>query len=208
MAGIPPIEPYLLPTAGDLPENVARWAVDPDRAVLLVHDMQRYFLRPFPDTVRGPLVVRNAAQLTEHCRGLGIPVAYTVQPGGMSEQDRGLLKDFWGPGMKVDPADRTVVDELRPAADDWTFTKWRYSAFFRSGLLAELERHGRDQLLVCGVYGHVGVLTTAVEAFSNDIETFLVADAIADFSADHHRMALAYAAQRCAVVTTVKELDA
>jgi bifunctional isochorismate lyase/aryl carrier protein len=43
---------------------------------------------------------------------------------------------------------------------------------------------------------------TTCEAFSHDIETFLVADAVADFSADHHRMALEYAARSCAVVVT------
>jgi hypothetical protein len=36
MAGIPPIEPYPLPSADDLPGNTARWSADPDRAVLLV----------------------------------------------------------------------------------------------------------------------------------------------------------------------------
>lgn len=48
MAGIPPIEAYPLPTAGALPPVTPHWTVDPDRAVLLVHDMQRYFLAPFP----------------------------------------------------------------------------------------------------------------------------------------------------------------
>ncbi|KOG90786.1 isochorismatase family protein [Streptomyces varsoviensis] len=207
MAGIPTIEPYPMPAAGDLPENVAGWKADPARAVLLVHDMQRYFLRPFPDPVRRRLV-RNTARLREHCAGLGVPVAYTAQPGGMTDEDRGLLKDFWGPGMQVDPADRRIVDELAPAPDDWHFTKWRYSAFFRSDLRERMARHGRDQLVVCGVYGHVGVLATAVEAFTHDLQTFLVADAIGDFSADHHRLTLAYAAQRCAVVTTVEGLGA
>ena len=57
-----------------------------------------------------------------------------------------------------------------------------------------MRGHGRDQLVICGVYAHVGILMTAHEGFSNDIQTFLVADAIADFSADFHRMALEYAA--------------
>ncbi|MFB7501009.1 isochorismatase family protein [Streptomyces sp. NPDC056161] len=201
MAGIPPIEPYPLPRAQDLPPNTARWTVDPDRAALLVHDMQHYFLRPFPDSVRGPLV-HNAARLRGLAAELGIPVGYTAQPGGMTESERGLLKDFWGPGMRVDPVDREVVEPLTPAPRDAVFTKWRYSAFFRSGLLGWLRGHGRDQLLLCGVYAHVGVLMTAVDAFTHDIQPFLVADAVGDFSADRHRLAVEYAAQRCAVVTT------
>lgn len=207
MAGIPPIEPYALPSARELPDNTAHWTVDPGRAALLVHDMQRYFLRPFPETVRGPLV-DNAARLRRRAAELGLPVAYTAQPGGMTERERGLLKDFWGPGMRVDPADREVVEPLAPAPGDAVFTKWRYSAFFRSGLLDWLRGHGRDQLIVCGVYAHVGVLMTAVEAFTHDIQTFLVADAVADFSAGHHRLAVEYAAQRCAVVTTTDTVAA
>ncbi|MER8045945.1 isochorismatase family protein [Streptomyces sp. NPDC094032] len=201
MAGIPPIEPYALPTADELPGNTARWSADPDRAVLLVHDMQRYFLRPFPAPLRDPLV-RNAALLRERAVATGMPVAYTAQPGGMDDEQRGLLKDFWGPGMRVDPADREVVEPLAPGPDDQVFTKWRYSAFFRSGLLEWMRGQGRDQLVVCGVYAHVGVLMTAVEAFTNDIQTFLVADAVADFSAAYHRQAVTYAAERCAVVAT------
>ncbi|MFC5723613.1 isochorismatase family protein [Streptomyces gamaensis] len=204
MAGIPPIEPYPMPAAGDLPGNTAPWTVDPARAVLLVHDMQRYFLKPLPGTLRATLV-GNVARLREAAAAAGAPVAYTAQPGGMTDQQRGLLKDFWGPGMRVDPADRQVVEPLAPAPGDWVFTKWRYSAFFRSDLLERMRAHGRDQLIVCGVYAHVGVLMTAVEAFTNDIETFLVADGVADFSAGHHRQALTYAAQRCAVVTTAQD---
>jgi isochorismate hydrolase len=204
-SGIPRIAPYRMPTAAELPTNTASWEADPDRAVLLIHDMQRYFLRPLPDPVRNDLV-RNVRLLRQRCDRLGVPVAYTAQPGGMTDADRGLLRDFWGPGMKVNPVDQHVVDELTPAPADWTFTKWRYSAFVRSDLLARLTEHGRDQLIVCGVYGHVGVLMTAVEAFSNDIQPFLAADAIGDFSWDHHRMALDYAAQRCAAVHTVEEL--
>ncbi|MGW0736636.1 isochorismatase family protein [Streptomyces sp. NPDC002851] len=205
MPGLPTIDSYPMPTAGDLPASVPAWTVDPSRAVLLVHDMQRYFLEPFPGQIRDQLVT-NAAALREHCAATGMPVAYTAQPGGMTPEQRGLLKDFWGPGMRVDPADRAVVDALAPAPGDWMLTKWRYSAFFRTDLLEQMRVHRRDQLVVCGVYAHVGVLMSAVEAFTNDIETFLVADAVADFSEADHRLALDYAARRCAVVTTTKDV--
>lgn len=205
MAELPAIAAYPLPTADDLPANIARWSADPRRAVLLIHDMQRYFLQPFPRAIREPLV-DNIALLRTRSDELGIPVAYTAQPGGMTEEQRGLLKDFWGPGMRTDPEEREVVSALAPAPDDWIFTKWRYSAFFRSDLLARMQEHGRDQLIVCGVYAHVGILMSTVDAFTNDIEPFLVADAVADFSWSDHQRTLEYAAQRCAVVTTAKQV--
>ena len=203
MAGIPAIESYPLPTELDLPANTAGWKIDPGRAVLLVHDMQRYFLAPFPAAVRDPLVA-NVALVRERCAAAGVPVGYTAQPGGMTDEQRGLLKDFWGPGMRVDPHDREIVDELAPADGDRVYPKWRYSAFHRSDLLADLRAQGRDQLIICGVYAHVGVLMTAVDAYTHDIAPFVVADGVADFSAADHRLALDYAARRCAVVTTAK----
>jgi trans-2,3-dihydro-3-hydroxyanthranilic acid synthase len=203
--GIPAIAPYPLPTAGELPPSTVDWVPDPDRAVLLIHDMQRFFLAPFPAPVRESLVA-NVAGLRERAAALGVPVGYTAQPGDMDDRQRGLLKDFWGPGMRRDPADRSVVDELAPAPGDWLFTKLRYSAFFRSDLLERMRAAGRDQLVVCGVYAHVGVLMTAVDAFTNDLQTFLAADAVADFDAAHHRMALTYAAERCASVLTAKQV--
>ena len=207
MTGIPPIPAYPLPAQGDLPPAAVDWKADPARAVLLVHDMQRYFLKPFPDSLRDDLI-RGAAQLRERCAALGVPVAYTAQPGGMTDEQRGLLKDFWGPGMRTTPEDRQVVDALAPAADDWLLTKWRYSAFFKTDLLQRMRAAGRDQLILCGVYAHVGVRATAVEAYTNDIQPFFVADATADFSQEYHCSALTYAAERCARVLTAKEVFA
>ncbi|KOV58497.1 isochorismatase family protein [Streptomyces sp. MMG1121] len=207
MTGIPPIAPYPLPGEGDLPAPVVSWHAEPGRSVLLLHDMQRYFLKPLPHGLRQDLV-RNAAGLRERCAALAVPVAYTAQPGGMTDGQRGLLKDFWGPGMRPEPEDRQVVDALAPADGDWLLTKWRYSAFFKTDLLQRMRAAGRDQLVLCGVYAHVGVLATAVDAFTHDIQPFFVADATADFSPEHHRSALTHAAELCARVTTAKAVFA
>jgi trans-2,3-dihydro-3-hydroxyanthranilic acid synthase len=199
---IPTIEPYPMPQAGDLPANTAQWTIDPDRAVLLVHDMQRYFVGFFP-AGKQPVdaLLGNTGRLRRACAERGVPVVYTAQPG-MTDEQRGLLKDIWGRGMSPDPDHRDIVDELTPGDDDQVFTKWRYSAFHRTGLHEFMLREGRDQLLICGIYAHVGCLITACEAFTQDIQAFLVADAVADFSADYHWLALRYAAERCAMTPT------
>lgn len=206
MPGIPPITPYPMPPREDLPENTARWTVDPARAVLLIHDMQRFFLRAFPAGDPRDSLVANTARLRDACAAAGVQVAYTAQPGGMTEEQRGLLMDFWGPGMTVDADQRDVDERLAPGPDDWQLTKWRYSAFFNSDLLGRMRAAGRDQLVVCGVYAHVGVLMTSVEAFTHDIRPFMVADAIADFSPESHRFTLEYAAGRCAMVVTTDDV--
>lgn len=197
---IPPITPYPMPTVADLPVNVAPWRVDPARAVLLIHDMQQYFVDFFPAGA-APVtdLVDNIVTLRAAADRLDIPVCYTAQPGGMTREERGLLHDFWGGGMAGNQEQRQVIAELAPRPSDVVLTKWRYSAFARTDLSARLRAWGRDQLIVCGIYAHVGILMTAADAFTQDIETFLVADAIADFSLAEHRMAIDYAARRCAV---------
>lgn len=197
---IAPIDPYPMPHPDDLPANTAPWTVDPRRAVLLVHDMQHYFLAPFAEAAQPRTdLMAHVAALRERCAALDVPVVYTAQPGGMTPEQRGLLQDFWGAGMSAAPADRGIPEAIAPGAHDTVLTKWRASAFHRTGLLDLLRERGRDQLLICGVYAHVGVLLTACDAFAHDVQPFVVADAVADFTAEHHRMALEYAATRCAV---------
>lgn len=204
---IPKIAPYPMPAPADLPLNRANWQFDPARALLLIHDAQRYFLSAF-DTTAEPIttMVRNIQQLRRHCASHDVPVVFSAQPGGQSKAERGLLQDFWGDGPPADPTLTAIAAELAPNLADTLLTKHRYSAFIGTDLLRRLHDQGRDQLLICGVYAHIGVLSTAVEAFSNGVQPFLVADAVADFSAADHQMALAYAAGRCALVTTTREL--
>ena len=205
--GITPIESYPMPTPADLPANIASWRVEPERAVLLIHDMQHYFLAPFARGAQPRTdLVHNVRALRARCARLEVPVMYSAQPGGMSRRDRGLLADFWGPGMTVEVGDRGIPDELAPAPADTVLTKWRASAFHRSPLLELMRDAGRDQLIVCGVYAHVGVMLTAADAFAHDIQAFVVADAVADFAPEFHRMALDYVATRCGAAVTAADV--
>jgi len=205
---VPAIRSYSMPTAAELPPNTARWSVDSRRSVLLVHDMQRYFLAPFAEHESPSTdLVRNLMSLRRRCAELGVPVVFTAQPGDMTPRQRGLLHDFWGRGMSAAPEERALIDGLEPAGDT-VLTKWRYSAFHGSGLLDHLRGLDRDQIIICGVYAHLGCLITAYEAFSHDIQPFFVADAVADFSRSYHDLALTLAAESCATVTTTAALVA
>ncbi|TXS26274.1 isochorismatase family protein [Streptomyces sp. adm13(2018)] len=144
----------------------------------------------------------NLGRLREEAARLGVPVVYTAQPGGQTREQRGLQQDFWGPGVPADPHATAIAEAVAPGPGDTLLTKWKYSAFVRTDLLEQLREQGRDQLVITGVYAHIGVLMTACDAWMQDIQAFVVADAVADFSEREHRMALEWAAGRCAVVTT------
>lgn len=205
---IPKIADYSMPKPESFPENRTKWQPDPKRAVLLIHDMQRYFLRFYDAEGKLlPQLIDNLAKVRAWAKSHGVPVVYTAQPHDQPPGDRALLNDMWGPGLTVaDPSLQKVVDGLTPDADDIMLVKWRYSAFRRSDLAEKMKAWGRDQLLIGGVYGHIGCMVTAVDAFMNDIQAFMIGDGVADFSEAEHRMALQYVATRCGCVVDTESL--
>lgn len=202
---LPAIAPYPMPSVEELPANRVGWTVDPARAVLLVHDLQNYFLSAY-DRRSSPVpeLLSHVAQLRKKAKRLRVPVLYTAQPGGQSPDERGLQQDFWGPGLPDDPHAAAIADDIAPDQDDAVLTKWKYSGFVRTDLLERLREQGRDQIVITGVYAHIGVLMTACDAWTRDIQAFVVADAVADFSAGDHAMALRWAAGKCAAVTSTR----
>ena len=205
--GLPTIPAYPLPGAEDLPASRAPWKPQRDRLALLVHDMQRYFVGPFGQGA-SPIApaTANIARLAARCRALGIPVFYTAQNGDQDRRDRGLQADLWGPGMTGAPEHQDIVAELAPEPADFVLVKHRYSAFQRSNLEHLMRVRGRDQLIVTGIYAHIGCMMTAGEAFQRDIEPFFIADALADFSRDQHDLAINWVAGRCGVVLSTDAL--
>lgn len=205
---IPALPSYEMPLSGF--RNKVAWQPEASRSALLIHDMQAYFLNKF-DTAKAPIpeLVRNAVRLRDAFHAAGAPVFYTAQAVDQPAQDRALLNDMWGPGL-TDPAvhaQQPIIEQLAPKTGDTVLVKWRYSAFQRSDLAERLQAAGCDQLVICGVYANIGCMATALEAFMRDVQPFMVADAVADFSKEEHEMALRYVSTRCGVVVTTQEIE-
>lgn len=194
---------YALPTQQEIPTNKVTWPFEPNKSALLIHDMQQYFVEFYGQN--NPLidqVVKHIAELKRYCKTNNIPVYYTAQPQQQPEGDRALLNDMWGKGLPEHPEKQPIIEALYPDQDDIVLTKWRYSAFYRSPLKEMMDKSSRDQLLICGIYGHIGVMQTGVDAFMNDIKPFLIADGIADFSREDHLLALNYIARNAGRVVS------
>lgn len=203
---IPPIAPYEIPP-GPFPARVD-WTLNPDRAALLIHDMQRYFIDAY-QTDQEPMrtALPHMMAIRDACHRADVPVVYTAQPGDQHPSRRGILSEFWGRGLRAG-RDEEIIPELTPTAADIHVTKWRYSGFQRTDLRQLLAHHGRDQLIVVGVYAHMGCMISATEAFMSDVAPFFVVDAMADFTRDEHQMAADYIAKRAGRVLTTADVIA
>lgn len=200
---IPKIASYPLPHVEQLPANKVAWCIDAKRAVLLVHDMQDYFVNFFDTQVEPvPQLIQHIQQLKSAAKHAGIPVIYTAQPANQDPNERALLTDFWGPGLSEETA---IVASLAPEEGDIQLTKWRYSAFKKSPLLDYLKESGRDQLIITGVYAHIGILSTSLDAFMHDVQPFVIGDAVADFSQQEHEFSLKYITGRAGAVKSMRQ---
>ena len=178
-----------------------------ERVALLIHDLQAYFLEPF-DRWTAPLApaLKNIIGLRTLCNRLEIPVFFSAQPGEQERSERGLLWDLWGPGIIGRPELSRFADGFTPHEHERIIPKHRYSAFFDTTLHDELRSLGRDQLIVTGIFGHIGCQATCLDGFMRGIETFLIADALADFSLEDHLVALRQVARTCGVVSSTDDV--
>ncbi|MFF3846901.1 isochorismatase family protein [Streptomyces sp. NPDC002328] len=201
--GLPTIAPYPMPDGSALPRSPMAWSIAPERGALLIHGMQNRSVGAFP-AGRSPVVelVENITALRELARALGMPVVFSAETVGWTPGDGGLAPEAEdrGPGDAPDAAE--IIEPLAPRPGEHVLGNVRHNAFLRSRLGRLLRSEGRDQLIVCGVYAHLGILLTAADASMNGLQPFVVADAVADVSAEEHGTALRWSARGSVVRTT------
>jgi len=138
------------------PEDAALEVLRPDRAVLVVVDLQEKLLPAIDAKER---VLGNGLLLIRAARELEMPLVLTTQ------YEKGL-----GP---------TVPDVLAEAPGVSAVDKVAFGCFGSAEFLARLSGFpGRDQLLVAGIESHICVAQTVLGALAKGYHVHVAADAV------------------------------
>lgn len=163
---------------------------DPDRAALLLIDMQEAYFEAPELAARRIDLVRATSTLVEAARGAGAPIVHvrTEHARDRSTWTLNMLTDDQGFAF-TGTEQAAPLAELAPALsgpDTWDVVKTRDNAFLHTDLGDLLTRLGVRDLVVAGVSTHTCVATTVQHAYALNHHCHLVTDAIASARPDLH----------------------
>ena len=147
---------------------------------LVLHDMQNDFIKASLSTPEMQAVVKRTRALIDLAHSLPIPVIYTkveTDPAMTFPTERAPYLQRSTPPLCVkNTQGADIIDELKPAADDYIITKVRSSAFHETKLETLLRVKGVWILIVAGGSTNWGVEWLARDAKSRDIVTVALTD--------------------------------
>jgi len=79
-----------------------------------------------------------------------------------------------------------VIDGLHRKPEDYIVPKRRFSGFFKTDLDVSLRTLTVDTVIVAGIATHICVLTTALDAVSNDFRAVILEDCCAAHREEYH----------------------
>jgi nicotinamidase-related amidase len=140
---------------------------------------------------RGWSAIDAIVQVLAAARAKGLPIIYTTGDKRPDLEKRGA-RAMKKVAVAMTTSSRNlrdgneIVDEIAPAADDIVLRKTKPSAFFGTPLLSQLVALRVDSLFITGGATSGCVRASAVDAFSNNYPTTLIADCCFDrFEASH-----------------------
>jgi nicotinamidase-related amidase len=162
--------------------DLSRFKLDADKAVLVVIDIQERLVPAMPQDVYRRLL-DTVTLLTSGAELLGIPVVTTEQyPKGIGH----------------------TVPELADACKGAVVEKVSFGCCGEPNFQEVLKKTGRSQVIVTGMEAHVCVYQTVLGLLEDGYRVHLVRDAICSRSKIDFLAALANAAQAGAIVTTAE----
>lgn len=186
------------------------YQLEPDRAALVIIDMQRDFLQPggfgaalgndvsqlagvVAPTQRLLAAARAAGMLVIHTREGHRPDLGDLYPAKHRRGGGALRIGDPGPMGRIlvrgEPG-HDIIPELAPIAGEPVLDKPGKGAFYATDLELMLRARGIDQLIICGVTTEVCVNTTAREANDRGFECLVVSDCTGSYFPEFHVQAL------------------
>lgn len=181
-------------TAGD-----AAFPLEPQRAALLVIDMQDEFVKPgwtpywVPEATR---MVPRVRELIARCRAYGLPVIYTAFADTHHKLDRPLAGAFMPnryPNAGHDDRwfrDGRIWTELAPSPEDIVIFKPSYGAFYDTPLETILKRLRRDTIVISGTLSNFCCGMTARQGYERGFHVVFGSDVTATDDPDLHEAEL------------------
>lgn len=158
----------------------------PESSVLLVIDIQERLARAMRPADRDR-VLRNGRKLIQAANLLGVPVFVTEQyPKGLGRTEECLR-------------------QLLPSSASW-WEKTSFSCCRVPGLMAEIDRLDRRQVVLAGMEAHVCVLQTAIELLQAGQIVFVAEDATCSRDPARQRTAMARLRAAGAIVTCTESV--
>lgn len=177
----------------------------PDRSVLLILDMQKYFLSASSHAFipSAQAIIPLIAELKEAYTAKGLPVIFTRHLN--SPQNAGMMAKWWRDLLGKENPLSEIIDEL-DISSGMVLEKSQYDAFFETPLTDILRERGATQVVICGVMTHLCCETTARSAFVRGFEVFFTVDGTASYNERFHLATLLNLSHGFAAPVLVEEL--
>ena len=161
----------------------------PERAALLVLDMQEYFLCEGSHAFipSAPAILPNLQRLISDFTAHNRPVIFTRHVN--TDEDAHMMSRWWRDLIRADSPDSAISASL-DISKGIVIPKTQYDAFYNTPLEETLRGRGVEQVIVTGVMTHLCCETTARSAFVRGFEVFFCADGTATYTKELHRSTL------------------
>jgi bifunctional isochorismate lyase/aryl carrier protein len=178
----------------------------PERAALLVLDMQEYFLREGSHAFipSAPAILPNIQKLVADFSAHNRPVIFTRHIN--TDEDAGMISRWWTDVLRADSPDSAIVPAL-DTSKGIVIQKTQYDAFYTTLLEETLRGRGVQQVVVTGVMTHLCCETTARSAFVRGFNVFFCMDGTATYTEEVHRSSLSNLAHGFVIPTACDEIS-
>jgi len=177
----------------------------PERSVVLILDMQRYFLEGASHACipAARAIVPGIAKLARAYFEDGLPIVFTRHLN--TDANAGMMSRWWQDLIRADDPASEIVPEF-DLSQGVVIEKSQYDAFYETPLDEMLREKGVTQIVICGVMSHLCCETTARSAFVRGFEVFFTVDGTATYTEAFHRATLLNLAHGFAVPVLTHEI--